>query len=167
MQPVLARSPNSFSAEEIDDFVAFVLAGCEVTSLDLRQRVTDAQCIAFLRVGQCLTGVAGLKQPKSAYRSRVQKGAKFSLSQVAFPFELGWVFILPSARGGKLSLPLCQPHVAAAGVAGIFATSRADNMGMHAALRKLGFECVGAEWASTQSEGNLVLAEHKNCKIKH
>jgi hypothetical protein len=157
MQTVVARSPESFSAQEIEDFVAFVLAGGEVTSQRLKERVTRAKCIAFLRIGQCLTGVAGLKRPEPAYRSRVQKGAKFSLSQESFPYELGWVFILPSARGGKLSLPLCQPVVAAASASGVFATSRTKNKGMHATLEKLGFGCVGSAWASKQNEDNLML----------
>lgn len=35
----VARSPSEFSPEEIDDFVAFVLAGGEVTAQGLRDHV--------------------------------------------------------------------------------------------------------------------------------
>ena len=106
MNTVVTRSPEEFSTAEVDDFVAFVLAGGKVSPNGLRTRVIDAKCIAFARNGECLVGVAGLKRPSSSYRKRVTVGSKFALSQNNFPLELGWVFILPSARNMRLSFPL-------------------------------------------------------------
>ena len=157
MNTIVAKSPRQFSSEEIDDFVSFVLAGGEVTAAGLRDHAMKAECIAFLRNANCLVGVAGLKLPRSTYRARVQTSSRFLISEEAFPFELGWVFILPSMRGSKLSLPLCQPVVAAAGSSGVFATSRAKNIGMHTTLKNLGFEQVGTEWRSRQTRENLML----------
>lgn len=157
MNTIVAKSPQQFSSEEIDDFVSFVLAGGEVTAAGLRDHVMKAECIAFLRYANCLVGVAGLKLPRSTYRARVQNSSGFSISKEAFPFELGWVFILPSMRGRKMSLPLCQPVVAAAGPSGVFATSRAENFGMHTTLKNLGFAQAGTEWRSRQAKENLML----------
>lgn len=154
---IVDRSPQACSALEIDDFVAFVLAGGEVSPKGLRNRVANAERIAFLRRGHCLLGVAGLKRPELSYRNRIEKASTVPLSSSAFPFELGWVFILPSARGAKQSLPLCQPVVAAAGTSGVFATSRRSKLGMHITLGKLGFKRTGVEWASKQNEENLLL----------
>jgi hypothetical protein len=137
---VVVRSPDEFGDREIDDLVAFVLAGGEVSPRGLRDRVMKAHCLAFMRRDGCLLGVAGLKRPEPSYRARVAKSAGVPLPRESFEFELGWVFILPSARGAKLSFPLCESVVrGAADGAGVFATSRANNAGMHATLQKLGF----------------------------
>ncbi|WP_299786707.1 hypothetical protein [Ramlibacter sp.] len=154
---VVARSPTEFGDREIDDFVAFVLAAGEVSPVGLRDRVMRAHTVAFLRRDECLLGVAGLKRPEPSYRARVAKSAGLSLPREEFEFELGWIFILPSARGTKLSFPLCEPVIQAAGDAGIFATSRASNTGMHVTLKKLGFSRKGAEWPSKQVDENLQL----------
>ncbi|MGE0133248.1 MAG: N-acetyltransferase [Blastocatellales bacterium] len=152
-----ANEPGSFSEAEIDDFVALVLAGGEVAAMGLRDRVLKAVQITFLRENKCLLGVAGLKRPSANHRREVARGSNIALDSEALPFELGWVFILPSARNRKLSFPLCQPLVEAALSKGIFATSRSDNGGMHRTLEKLGFVRVGSEWPSKQNNGNLVL----------
>ena len=154
---VNANEPSSFCEVEIDDFVALVLAGGEVAAEGLRNRVLNAVQIAFLRENKCLLGVAGLKRPSANHRRDVARGSKTALDAEALPFELGWVFILPSARNRKLSFPLCRPLVEAALGKGIFATSRSDNAGMHSTLGKLGFVRVGSEWPSKQNNGNLVL----------
>jgi hypothetical protein len=153
---VVAKQPAEFSSSEVDDFVAFVLAGGEVAPTGLRARVLEAHSIAFLRSFGCLLGVAGLKRPAATYRARIEKGATFVLPLDAFPLELGWVFVLPSARGGK-SFPLCQPLIAGAKGVGIFSTSRASNPGMHVTLGRLSFARVGSEWRSKQNDDNLRL----------
>lgn len=154
---VCAAEPGAFAPEEIDDFVALVLAGGEVEPNGLRGRVLKAEHIAFLRENDCLLGVGGLKKPSDHYRTEVEQGSKTKLSVEGVPFELGWVFILPSARNRKLSFPLCRALVSAANGKGIFATSRSNNDGMHRTLRKLGFVRVGEEWPSQQNDGNLAL----------
>jgi hypothetical protein len=133
-----------------------VLAGGEVTPLRLRDRVKKAHSLAFLRNGECMIGVAGLKFPSVNHRTEVANGSGVRLLDNEFPLELGWVFVLPSARGGK-SLPLCAPLVTAANVDGIFATSRAGNKAMHSTLRKLGFARVGGQWPSGQNPESLWL----------
>ena len=157
MPKVCAAEPGEFEPEEIDDFVAFVLAGGEVIPQGLRERVTNSVQIAFLREGGCLLGVGGLKRPSANHREEVEAGATTQLDEEAFPYELGWVFILPSARNRKLSFPLCQPLVTASKGRGIFATSRVNNGGMHNVLGKLGFSRIGSEWPSNQNNGNLAL----------
>jgi predicted GNAT family N-acyltransferase len=157
MDEVTAISPDGCSASEVSDFVALVLAGGEVSENGLETRVANAKCLGFLRRKGCLVGVAGLKQPEDNYRNRTASNAKVALPLEAFPFELGWVFIMQSARGAKLSGPLCESVLAAVGTAGVFATSRSTNFGMHATLKKLGFQRAGVEWPSKQTKENLCL----------
>src|SRR5438552_4750304 len=89
---VCAAEPAEFQPEEIDDFVAFVLAGGEVTADRLRDRVMRAPHIAFLRENKCLLGVGGLKAPSENHRREVELDSKTALNAKDFPFELGWVF---------------------------------------------------------------------------
>lgn len=150
------KSPNMCSAAELEEFVAFVLAGGEVTPIGLAERVKKAHSLAYLRKGDCLIAVGGLKFPSKHHRDEVSNGGGVILPEQAFPLELGWVFVLPSARGGK-SYQLCEPLVSAAKGAGIFATSRAGNKPMHSTLRKLGFGQQGGEWPSGQNPDDLLL----------
>jgi len=154
---VNTAEPASFGSVELDDFVSFVLAGGEVTGKGLRNRVLNAQCISFMRERNCLIGVGGLKRPSANHRSDVEIGAGVKLDAGAFPFELGWVFILPIARGRKLSQLLCESLVAGAGNKGIFATSQEKNKGMHVTLKRIGFVCVGKPWPSIENSGRLLL----------
>ena len=157
MATVYSHNPKSLKTGEIDDYCAFVVAGGEVASQGLKHRVLNAVQIALLREDRCLLGVAGLKRPTDNHRAEVAKWSGIRLDAEAFPFELGWVYILPSARGRKLSLPLCETLVTAALGKGVFATSRANSVGMHKTLVKLGFGRIGSEWPSKQGNGNLVL----------
>ena len=81
---VCAASPAEFQPKEIDDFVAFVLAGGEVTGAGLRDRALRAPCISYLRNNECLLGVAGLKSLDPDYRARVEKKSKTKLDKKEF-----------------------------------------------------------------------------------
>ena len=145
---IVAKAPAEFSDVEIADFVALVVAGGEVTPHGLEGRVRSAERIAFLRGNGCLLGVAGLKHPSQNHRDEVAALSGVPFPSKEFPFELGWIFIIPSARGCQLSLPLCRSLIEAVVTQGVFATSRTENGAMHRTLSKLGFLPVGAAYKS-------------------
>ena len=157
MPEICAAVPNEFRSEDIDDFVALVTAGGEVSANGLRNRVMQSPQIAFVREGECLLGVAGLKTPRESYRTRIALASKTAITEKDFPFELGWAFILPSAQGRRLSFPLCRSLITAANGGGIFSTSRITKDRMHHTLEKLGFSRTGTEWASKENDGDLAL----------
>ncbi len=150
------KVPGACTGPELDDFVALVLAGGEVTSVGLPKRVRDAHSLSFLRSNGCLIGVAGLKFPSDHHRTEIESRAGTPLASADYSLELGWVFVLPSARGGK-SYALCAPLIGASEGKGIFATSRSKNTAMHVTLGKLGFSRVGGEWPSGQNPDSLWL----------
>lgn len=154
---VTSKAPGECSDVEIGDFVAFVLAGGEVVAQGLEARVRRAERIAFLRDNSCLLGVAGLKHPSKSHRGEVAQWSGTALQEANYPFELGWVFILPSARGRKLSLSLCLPLAESIGICGAFATSETDKLGMHRTLEKLGFRKAGTPYKSPHSDRHLQL----------
>lgn len=149
------KTPDGCTPSELEDFVSFVLAGGEVTPIGLSKRVQRAHSLAFLFSGKCLIGVAGLKRPSDNHRDEVSAGSGINLQRL-FPLELGWVFVLPSARGGKSSA-LCGPLLETTTNAGIFATSRSGNIAMHKTLERYGFTRVGKEWPAGQNPDNLCL----------
>jgi hypothetical protein len=103
-----------------------------------------------------LIGVAGLKRPSPRHRAEVSRGSGVPIPEAEFELEMGWIFVLPSARGGK-SLPLCSQLLVAAGVRGVFATTRVGNPAMHRTLAKLGFTREGQSWPSRESDDELLL----------
>ncbi len=153
----ISKSPSSCTDAEIADFMAFVLAGGEVTQHGLEGRVRSAVQLGFLREGQCLVGIAALKRPNLQYRTSVASSSGADLASSRFPYELGWVFILPSARGKKYSPLISRAVLAAAGTDGVFATSRTDNPFMHGTLGKLGFSSSGDPYPSKRGNYELQL----------
>ena len=154
---VICREPTSCNDNEIADFKALVLAGGEVTPGGLDQRIRAAVGLVFLSEGRLLRGIAALKSPLQTYRKEVFAKSGVPLAEEEYPFELGWVFIIPSARGKKLSLKLVQAAVTVAGGCAVFATSRTDNLPMHATLVKCGFLPAGDSYRSTRGSYELQL----------
>lgn len=154
---VIARSPGDCHDTEIKDFMALVLAGGEVNAEGLETRIRSAVSLVFLTVGCCLCGVAALKRPEGRYRKRVSSNSGIALPEREFPYELGWLFIMPSAREQRFSVDLTREALAGAGTEGVFATSRTDNASMHATLAKFHFLSSGHPWASARGNYQLQL----------
>lgn len=153
---VTFKAPADCADAEIESFCALVRAGGEVQAKGLPGRVRAARLLTFLRLQGELRGVAGLKHPSENHRAEVEEGSGVSLPSAEYPYEIGWVYVEPQARGGK-SLALCEPLVDAHRNEGIFATSRSDNVAMHRTLQRLGFQRVGRDWPSGQNPAKLWL----------
>src|SRR5229473_941554 len=154
---VVDLQPSACDQKTLDDFKALVLAGGEVTSTGLENRIRSAARLIFLKVCGCLCGVAALKRPERSYREHVSAQSRTPLPEAKYPFELGWVFVMPSARGRGFSNDLTRAALSAAGAAGIFATSRTNNTAMHTALAKFGFERAGEPYPSDRGDHKLQL----------
>lgn len=136
-------------------FIAFVRAGDEVSVQGLTERIRGAAALAFARVNGSVEGVAALKRPQVAYRRHVSSASGAPLSAAEFPYELGWVYVSPESRGKGLSLLLSQAALAQSNGAGVFATSRVDNIAMHRSLAKIGFVLVGKPYVSGRGKHSL------------
>lgn len=107
----LVMTPCACDPAELEEFVSLVRSGGEVDPHGLGRRVRNAHSLAFLRSGNSLIGVAGLKFPSENYRAEVSAGADVSLPERDFPLEFGWVFVCPDMRGGvsrTRCVPLCS-----------------------------------------------------------
>lgn len=157
MPELLIKSPADCSNTEIGMFIELVRSGGEVSDQGLAERILRATTIVFIRADGEVKGVAALKQPQSSYRRRVSSESGAMLSETEFPYELGWVFVSQGARGQGLSLLLSQASIAASKGAGIFATSRTDNIAMHRSLEKVGFMSVGKPYVSGRRKHSLLV----------
>jgi predicted GNAT family N-acyltransferase len=91
------------------------------------------------------------------YRQSVFQKANALTSESEYPFELGWVFVSPSARGRKFSNKLVHTAISVADGKGVFATSRLDNIPMHKALEAHGLSRNGSAYASRHEDRQLIL----------
>lgn len=142
---------------ELQDFAALVLAGGEVITVGLEARIKKAEALLFLQHDGCLKGIAAVKKPENSYKEGVFKKACAIEKASHFPFELGWMFVLPSSRGAGFSHMLVEAALAVTQDRAIFSTSRADNILMHNVLEKHGFLCHGKAYASTRGNQQLVV----------
>lgn len=154
---VLTKAPQGCAASELADFASLVLTGGEVQSAGLGQRIAGAHALCFLRRGEFLIGIAATKKPNHMYRASVFKKANATLRPSLFPIELGWVFVLPGHRGKHLSHKLVAAAIESVTRERIFATSRTDNLPMHALLTKAAFVPHGKDFASARGSHRLSL----------
>jgi GNAT superfamily N-acetyltransferase len=152
---IVVKSPRACSDLEIGVFIACVRAGGEVSVQGLVERIRGAAALGFAHRDGLLLGVSALKLPQASYRRRIGSESGTQLRDTQFPYELGWVYVMPDARGKGLSLALSEAVLASSADAGVFATSRTDNNPMHRTLIKLGFQPAGKSF--TSGRGKHVL----------
>ncbi len=152
---VINKAPGACSEAELEAFIGMVLEGGEVSSIGLPARVRQSAVISFVRRNGALLAVGALKRPTSAHREEVSIGAGIELTDAEYPFELGWIFVSPQARGLGLSKALCRSLVSSRGSEGIFSTTRTENVSMQSTLQRCGFIAAGVEYQSTR--GNYAL----------
>jgi GNAT superfamily N-acetyltransferase len=139
-------APDSFDRKQQTAFIELVKLGAEVSQRTLRRNVPRAECLAFLWLDDVLSGVAALKKPQSTYREGFLGKSGAAVGDKAFPFELGYVFIIKSAQGKGYSRKLVAVALADYGHSGIFATSHTTNEAMHKTLARFGFVQTGNSW---------------------
>lgn len=143
---VIAARPSEFSEGKRNLFKALVQQGGEVSNDALSKNVQTAKALVIGCVGGEVLGVAALKCPQVSYRRRIGGQAGIEISQVRYPFELGYVFLLPKAQGKKLSHQLVAGALGHAEGDAVFATTRCDNLAMLSVLKKAGFQAIGKEY---------------------
>ena len=152
-----SNSPGELSTEEVDEFQQAILDGGEVDPRGLRDRVMSARSLVLLREVNGVAAIAALKSPVPTYRKRVAENARVELAVAHYPFELGWIFVYPFARNRHLSYAVSREALKQSDGRGVFATSRADNVAMHATLMRLGFEPAGIPFISRRGGQELQL----------
>jgi len=152
---VVAKPPSFFSEGELQDFISMVRAGGEVGGKSLEDNVRGAERLVSVRRGECLVGVAALKRPRDDYRQDTQTKSGVDLAKTSFPFEFGYLFVLPSARRMGYAKKLSAAALAETEDIGVFATVRTSNKEMLAFIPTLGFAKRGKPYASRRGRYQL------------
>ncbi|MDB5344555.1 MAG: hypothetical protein JWP89_2932 [Schlesneria sp.] len=152
-----AKSPSQWAKETRSNFERLVCEGDQINSNGLTERIDNAAILACHHDGDTLVGVAALKNPADSYRLKVSRLSGFDLSSNLFPFELGWVYVVPEKRGRGLARQLVAACLNAEKPAGVYATTREDNVSMQSCLHKNGFRRAGQPYKSKQGDHYLVL----------
>jgi GNAT superfamily N-acetyltransferase len=143
---IAAAAPDGFSHDERALFGALVRQAGEVGENALATNMKTAKALVFGRIAGKVLGIAALKRPQASYRKRIGGKAGVDLGPEYYPYELGYVYVLPEAQGQKLSHGLVAAALTCADGAAVFATARADNAAMLAALARAGFKQAGQEY---------------------
>lgn len=151
---VVAR-PDEVTPADRAAFVKQVCEGGEVNPNTLPALVDRAVALAMARKDGSLVGVGAIKRPNLSHRGHVFKAAKVDLLPDAL--ELGWVFVQPATRGLGISAMIVEALVPYVGATRVYATSRVDNVPMHATLNRFGFKSVGVPYPSKQNNTPIQL----------
>ena len=152
-------SPEQTSKNELDQFIALVTEGGEVTK-GLKSRVMRAHSLTMINHDGKIQAVAALKIPYNSYRKKVFKKSGCQECPETFTYEIGWIYVSPSCRGMKYASHLVSACLEQAGRSPTFATTRTENKSMQHSLKKEGFSICGKPYPSTQStesEVNLLV----------
>lgn len=118
----------------------------EIGDNGLATNIRTAKALVFGRLAGKVLGIAAVKRPQASYRKRIGGKAGVDLGLAHYPYDLGYVFLLPEAQGKKLSHGIVAAAHARAEGAAVFATARTDNAAMLAALAKAGFRQAGQDY---------------------
>jgi GNAT superfamily N-acetyltransferase len=136
--------------EEVDTFVELVVAGGAVRENHVRRgAVRPGAQLIFAEVDGQTVGVAALKVPLVRYRSSLQEPAKagYSLPESEFPYELGYVSVLPKYSGRRIAKKLVEEVLRLASGNGVFATTSNPTM-KEGVLPSFKFVPVGKTWSN-------------------
>jgi GNAT superfamily N-acetyltransferase len=158
-------TPGECSAADLQFFLRLVRQGAQVRVVGLKSRIATAAWLGFAWLDRKLAGVAALKNPRSAYRSKVFSAAQATALIDRFPLEFGWAFVVPECRGLGIAKTLLHALLAKQEDNGTFATTRADNPFMQRILRDSGFEVLGEPFSSPRHETSVYLWGHSNDRV--
>lgn len=143
------KAPADCSEADLDRFAALVTQGGEVAD-GMRERVSTAHLLGFIKYEGHAVGVAALKKPKATYRKKVFEQAKSERSGADFLFEVGWIFLKENHRQkGQMTELLTTMFEAVTGKR-IFATTRSANEVMKQVLTHFKFETSGDPYPSVE-----------------
>jgi GNAT superfamily N-acetyltransferase len=148
--------PSDCTAQALADFERLVIEGGAVNPKGLAQRIRNASRLLFLRApDDQLIGAGALKHPRPEYRNKVFADARATVPADQYPVELGWVVVVKSYQGRRLSTRIVSELLTFAKNENIFATTRSDERVLSFAF-DCGFKINGQPFPSGNGD-DLVL----------
>jgi GNAT superfamily N-acetyltransferase len=154
------KSPHECSESELTTLEKLIIDGGEVMTNGLRNRIKLAERLIFLLEGECVA-VGAIKNPSDQYKADVFKKSGVPSSQSKYKYELGWLYVIPSARKKGLGHLLIESALKFVGSSGCFATTRANNDSIHHLFSQYSFSKLGIEYQSVNGDYSLMLYVNK------
>lgn len=141
-----AINPSAMSAEEVEDYMAFVIAGGEINSATMPALVSQAISLITIHQHGKLIGTAAIKVPFAVHQNNEFKKAKVADLAPFYAYELGWVVVDSAFRRKGHGRALIGHAVDQISGRSIYATTKSD--AMRALLPDFGFVLLGDEYPS-------------------
>lgn len=154
---IYSKHPKDCQESEIDAFYSLVAEGGEVITNGLHARIKEAESLVFVRIEGAIVGIGAIKKPSSNYFSSVFNKAEVPFKVPDFTFELGWIYVTPSARGKGLGNKIMIQLTETLGNRICFATTRAANQAMESLFKTYSFNQLGKKYKSINGDYFLVL----------
>jgi RimJ/RimL family protein N-acetyltransferase len=151
------KQPIACTDEERREFARLVLQAFPA-AMSLEARINAAWWLGFHYArDETLVAVAALKAPDDQRRTLVFDMAGTTATIADYRVELGWVFVDPAHRGGRIAEQLGHALLAHAPEPRVFATTSGDNAPMIRTLEALGFTRSGKPYPWRNEEFLLFL----------
>lgn len=141
-----AIHPSAMSAEEIEDYMAFVIAGGEINAATMPALVAQAMSLITIHQHDKLIGTAAIKVPFAGHQNNEFKKAEVANLAPHYAYELGWVVVDSAFRRKGHARALVGHAVDQLGGRAIYATTKSD--AMRTILPDFGFVLLGKEYPS-------------------
>lgn len=153
---IIVKPPSECLDEEINEFVRLVNEGGEVDPSGLEERVRRAKKLFFLK-DPSLVAVSAIKRFYQQYKNSIFEKAGCSNIASSYQLEIGWMYVRPASRGKGFGRKLLEAMINQLGGGSCYTTARSDNRIMHHMLTSHGFDRVGMEYPSNQSDHKIIL----------
>lgn len=141
-----AIHPSAMSAQEIVDYMAFVIAAGEINAATMPALVAQASSLITLQEDGKLIGTAAIKVPFAGHHHNEFGKAKVADLAPLYPYELGWVVVDSASRRKGHARALVGHAVNQLGDRASYATTKSD--AMRAMLPEFDFVPLGDRYPS-------------------
>ncbi|MFD0764471.1 GNAT family N-acetyltransferase [Mucilaginibacter lutimaris] len=156
LEPII-KKPDELTPEKLQQIKHFLVAGGEVSTTNIEERIAASHFIAFFQTDGLIISTASIKKPVKSYRAKVFSKAKTDMDHTGFTYELGYLYTLPRARGKNLSNRLISALLKNLDGEKIFSTTRMNNMQVNLMMKKMGFARIGEPYWNTKRSDYLLL----------
>lgn len=141
---------------KIQAMAEFVAQGGEVSYDSALSGLQRAAIIGWAESDDQLVAIRALKNPLSAYRSKVFDASGSHYDSMNYAYELGYSYVDPSFRNQGISMQLGKTVMSKTSK-GVFSTTRSDNIAAIKGLKNMGFKEAGDAYPSARGNYTLQL----------
>lgn len=145
--------PSQITDDVLQQILALIENGQQVSMTRVSNNLRRAEMIGYAKFNDDIVGVMVLKNPNPNYRKKVFAEVPDLIEK--YPYELGYVYVIPKYRGQGTASYLLNELVG--NRSDVFATTREDNTKMISLLKQNSFVQAGNTRKSDRGTYGIVL----------